>query len=303
MKPTAVTAQLQAVLRRPVLTQARLAPYTTWKLGGPADWLVMPENEAELTALLLKCRELDLPWLVMGNGSNLLISDKGLRAVVIRLGEGFSRMVWQEDRVEAYAGLLLRDLAEAAAARGLSGLEYVHGVPGSVGGGVRMNCGAYGGNLSTHVTAVKAVSFEGRPLELPRQDISFAYRNSSLFQLEAVITSVVLQLPQGREQEIRAMMEDFRQRRQQTQPLEYPSCGSVFKNPPGDHAGWIVERNELRGHRIGGLQVSEKHGNFMVNRWQGTASDARRLIEWVQERVLRLEQIQLQPEVRMLGEF
>ena len=303
MNRSAITASLQELVQARVRPDALLKSYTTWKIGGPADWLVTPANEQELASVLAFCREQGLPWFVMGNGSNLLVGDKGIRGVVIRLGEDFSRMVWQEDRVEAYAGLLLRQLAQAAAERGLSGLECVHGIPGSVGGGIRMNCGAYGGNLSTCVTSVKALTYEGETLELGRDQIDFAYRNSSLFQLDAVITSVCLRLIPGDKQEIKALMDEFQHRRGQAQPLEYPSCGSVFKNPPGDHAGWIVERNDLRGHRIGGVQISEKHGNFIVNRWDGSADDARRLIEWVQEQVLRLEGIRLEPEVRFVGEF
>ena len=298
-----ITDSLQKLVKDRVYTDAPLKPFTTWKIGGPADWLVTPANEEELKAVLDLCYRFELPWMVMGNGSNLLIGDKGVRGVVIRLGEDFSRMIWQDDRVEAFAGLLLRDLAEEAARRGLAGLECVHGIPGSVGGGIRMNCGAYGGNLSTCVTSVKALSYGGELLELPREQIDFAYRNSSLFKLDAVITSVCLKLEAGDKEEILAQMAEFQQRREKAQPLEYPSCGSVFKNPPGDHAGWIVERNELRGTRIGGVQISEKHGNFIVNRWDGSADDARRLIEWTQEKVLALEDIQLEPEVRFIGEF
>ena len=298
-----ISDELQKLVQARVLTDEPLKPYTTWKIGGPADWLVTPADEAELGQVLSLCRRLELPWLVMGNGSNLLVGDKGVRGVVIRLGRDFSRMVWQDDRVEAFAGLLLRDLAEAAASRGLAGLEYVHGIPGSVGGGIRMNCGAYGGNLSTCVTSVKALSYDGELLELPRERIDFAYRNSSLFDLDAVITSVCLKLPSGDKEEIISRMADFQHRRETAQPLEYPSCGSTFKNPEGDHAGWIIERNDLRGHRIGGLQISEKHGNFLVNRWDGSADDARRLIEWTQEKVMELEQIELTPEVRFIGEF
>ena len=298
-----ITDALQKAVRARVHTDAPLKPYTTWKIGGPADWLVTPADAGELRQVLDLCRRLELPWLVMGNGSNLLIGDKGVRGVVIRLGEDFSRMIWQEERVEAFAGLLLRHLAQEAAERGLSGLEYVHGIPGSVGGGIRMNCGAYGGNLSTCVTSVKALSYDGEELELSRDEIDFAYRNSSLFQLDAVITSVCLKLVPGNKEEILATMADFQHRREQAQPLEYPSCGSVFKNPAGDHAGWIVERNGLRGTRIGGVQISEKHGNFIVNRWDGSADDARRLIAWTQEKVLELEDIQLEPEVRFIGEF
>lgn len=303
MNPIAITEALQKLVKAQVKADAPLKPYTTWKIGGPADWLVTPANAEELRRVLALCREAELPWMVMGNGSNLLVGDKGVRGVVIRLGEDFSRMTWQDDRVEAYAGLLLRDLARKAADLGFTGLEYVHGIPGSVGGGIRMNCGAYGGNLSTCVTSVKALTYDGEEVELSRDQIDFAYRNSSLFQLDAVITSVCLRLVPGDKEEIQALMAEFQHRREQAQPLEYPSCGSVFKNPPGDHAGWIVERNELRGTRIGGVQISEKHGNFIVNRWDGSADDARRLIEWTQEKVMELEQIRLEPEVRFVGEF
>lgn len=298
-----IQSALQPLLQQPVLCDEPMRRHTTWKIGGPADLFLTPANEDELANVLAFLHEQALPWMVVGNGSNLLVGDRGIRGVVIKLGEAFSRASWCGQEVEAAAGMLLSALALEAAERSLTGIEFARGIPGSVGGGIRMNAGAYGGTLSDYAYKVKAVDFCGCKIELNRDDIHFAYRNSSLFDLDVVITSVCFRLVLGNRDEIMATMKDFARRRSLAQPLEYPSCGSVFRNPPGDHAGHLIEMAGLRGLSCGDMEVSKKHGNFIVNHGAGTAAQARELIELVQQEVYNFSGVQLEPEVRFVGEF
>ena len=298
-----LAAAIAPLLRVAPLVDVAMCDYTTWRIGGPADILVQPSDEEELSALLTLLAERDVPWLVIGNGSNLLVADSGIRGVVIRMAEHFSSAVWRGDEVEASAGMLLAALALEAAERGLAGLEFARGIPGSVGGGIRMNAGAYDGRLGDFVTFVAAVGFDGQPIRLEREQIHFAYRDSSLFALKAVITRVGMRLQPGEREPILAKMKEYSQRRSLAQPLEFPSCGSVFRNPDGDHAGHLIEMAGLRGTRVGGAEVSQKHGNFIINRGNATAPEVRELIELVQERVYAYAGIRLVPEVKFVGDF
>lgn len=303
MRKQDTAAALQQLLQQPVLTDVPMREYTTWKIGGPADVLAQPDNEAELAQVLRYLHQQQLPWLVIGNGSNLLVGDRGIRGVVIKLGEGLSSAVWRGNEVEAGAGMLLSQLALEAAERSLAGLAFARGIPGSVGGGIRMNAGAYEHTLSESVLYVCGLDYCGDSVRLEREEIRFAYRNSSLFELEAVLTRVGFRLKPGDREQIIADMKDYAQRRGLAQPLEYPSCGSVFRNPPNDHAGHLIEMAGLRGTACGGVAVSSKHGNFIINRGHGTAAEVRELIELVQKSVYDYAGIHLEPEVRFVGEF
>lgn len=298
-----LAAALAPFLRIAPQLDVPLREHTTWRIGGPADVLATPSDEDELAAVLAFVHENHIPWLVIGNGSNLLVADRGVRGVVVKMAEPFSRAVWRGEEVEAMAGMLLAALALEAAERGLQGLEFARGIPGSVGGGVRMNAGAYDGRLGDFVTGVTAVDYRGKRVTLGRDEITFAYRNSSLFDLDAVITRVSLRLQPGERDEIMARMKDYSQRRSLAQPLEFPSCGSVFRNPEGDHAGHLIEMAGLRGVKINGAEVSQKHGNFIINRGNATAADVRELIELVQERVYAYAGVRLTPEVKFVGDF
>lgn len=295
--------ELQAFLQQPVLTQEAMSAHTTWKIGGPADLFLQPSSEQELQQVLAYLYTHEIPWLVIGNGSNLLVGDKGIRGAVIKMGEAFSGSAWRGQDVEVCSGMLLAALALEAAERSLCGIEFARGIPGSVGGAVRMNAGAYGGNIGNFVTAVHGVSYTGEPVHVSGEQITFAYRNSSLFDLDAVVTRVCLHLELGDREEIMALMKDYAQRRSKAQPLEYPSCGSVFRNPPNDHAGRLVEMTGLRGLRNGNAAVSQKHGNFIINLGGATAAEVRELIELVQDRVYQYAGVHLEPEVRFMGEF
>lgn len=295
--------ELQRILRQPVLMQEPMSAHTTWKIGGPADLFLQPASEEELSALLSYLHTKEIPWLVVGNGSNLLVGDQGVRGAVIKMGEAFSGSTWRGQEVEVCSGMLLAALALEAAEHALTGLEYARGIPGSVGGAVRMNAGAYGGNIGNAVTQVRGISYTGEPVLVSGEQITFSYRNSSLFDLDAIITRVNLHLEPGNRDEIMEQMKEYAQRRSLSQPLEYPSCGSVFRNPPNDHAGHLVEMAGLRGLRNGNAAVSQKHGNFIINLGGATAAQVRELIELVQERVYQYAGIRLEPEVRFVGVF
>lgn len=303
MDKASLAAQLAAIVSGPILIDAPMAEQTTWKIGGPADLLVYPGDEAELAALLPYLESRVIPWLVVGNGSNLLVGDRGIRGVVIKLGEAFASCQWRGLTATAGAGMLLGTLALEAAERGAGGLEFARGIPGSVGGAVRMNAGAYGSFLGGFVTQVEAIDYAGNKRVLAGDQIEFAYRDSSLFALPAVITQVTFVLAPGEREAIMAKIKEYQQRRTLSQPLEYPSCGSVFRNPANDYAGRLVELAELQGLRIGAAQVSQKHGNFIVNLGGATAADARELIETVQRQVYEFSGVRLEPEVKMVGEF
>ena len=295
--------ELQRILRQPVLMQEPMSAHTTWKIGGPADLFLQPASEEELSALLSYLHTKEIPWLVVGNGSNLLVGDQGVRGAVIKMGEAFSGSTWRGQEVDVCSGMLLAALALEAAEHALTGLEYARGIPGSVGGAVRMNAGAYGGNIGNAVTQVRGISYTGEPVLVSGEQITFSYRNSSLFDLDAIITRVNLHLEPGNRDEIMEQMKEYAQRRSLSQPLEYPSCGSVFRNPPNDHAGHLVEMAGLRGLRNGNAAVSQKHGNFIINLGGATAAQVRELIELVQERVYQYAGIRLEPEVRFVGVF
>jgi len=296
-------AALAAILSEPVQTNVPMQKHTTWQVGGRADYLVCPANEDELSALLKLLAAENMPWLVIGNGSNLLVGDKGIRGVVMKLSESFSFTVWREQSVTAGAGKMLPELALEAAERGLSGLEFAAGIPGSLGGAVRMNAGAYGSTIGEFITKVTIMDYSGQVRTMDVAEITFAYRNSSLFDLEAVVCSVSLSLPTGSRERSMEEIQRLLHLRSLNQPLEFPSCGSVFRNPPNDHAGRLIELANLRGLQIGGAAVSKKHGNFIINLGGARAKDIKDLIEEVQQRVYDYSGIRLVPEVKMVGEF
>ena len=303
MNKAALAADLQALLKEPVIIDAPMSKHTTWRIGGPADIMVFPTCTEELSTILPLLKGQGINWLVIGNGSNLLVADKGIPGVVIKMGENFASSQWRGLEVKASSGMLLATLALEAAERGAAGIEFARGIPGSVGGAVRMNAGAYGSNIGNYVTKVEVVDYDGHTLSLSGPELNFSYRDSSLFGLDAVVTYVHLQLVAGNREDIMAKMKEYQQKRFLSQPLEYPSCGSVFRNPANDHAGRLVEMAGLRGLKIGNAQVSPKHGNFIINLGSATAQNVRELIAEVQQRVYEYSGIHLEPEVKMVGEF
>jgi UDP-N-acetylmuramate dehydrogenase len=285
-----------------ILFDEPMRHHTSFRIGGPADVLVMPGSVADLRGAIRLARRHGVPLTLTGNGSNLLVRDGGLRGIVIKLGECFDRIEVDEDRMWAQSGALLKDVSLAAAAHSLTGLEFAIGIPGTLGGAVIMNAGAYGGEMKDVVTQVTALDNEGDLHEMGPEELQFAYRRSALQPLGWTVAEVRMQLQPGDRAAIEAKMADLTFQRESKQPLSFPSAGSVFKRPPGKYVGPMVEELGLKGYRIGDAQVSEKHAGFIINRGSATARDVLALIQHVRERVQAAYDVWLETEVRVIGE-
>ena len=288
----------------PQLTVRRnemMAGYTTLHLGGEADLLVEPSSPGQIRTLLLQANEYEVPVTLIGHGSNLLVRDGGIRGLVIRIGREMNQISVKGDTLRAEAGAMLSTLAMAAAENELGGLTFASGIPGTAGGGVLMNAGAYGGEMSQVVTRVEGFTMTGEEFQYSRPELAFGHRTSRLQSEDVVVTHVTCQLPAGRRSELLAEMVELNRRRAEKQPLTLPSAGSTFKRPVGGYASALIDECGLKGVTIGGAQVSEKHAGFLVNRG-GTAADFLALMAHVQKVVLEEKGIQLEPEVRIVGE-
>lgn len=276
--------------------------HTTFKIGGPADCLVFPSSIEEITAVCALIHSYDLPFTILGNGSNVLVLDGGIRGVVVKFDNNLAYCRRDGNHVIAGAGSLLKDVSNYAAKCGLTGMEFAVGIPGSIGGAVFMNAGAYDGEISNIVEAVTAVSMSGKVIRYSAEKLNFSYRNSIFQENQQVICEVELALTEGVQHEIKGRMGDLTMRRESKQPLEMPSAGSTFKRPEGYFAGTLIEETGLKGFRVGGAQVSEKHAGFVVNAGKATADDVLNLIKEVQRMVYEKHGVKLHPEVRMIGE-
>ncbi len=263
-----------------------LSKHTTFKIGGVADTYVKVTSLSKLSTILKECRESDIDYMIIGNGSNILASDDGYRGVVIRLDGDFRKIALvDDDTVYCGAGATLAALCKFALNNGLSGLEFAWGIPGSVGGAVFMNAGAYGGEMKDVVYSVNHLTKNGEPGRTEKDALQFGYRTSVYRQSNAIITGATLKLRKDNPEDIRARMDDYLGRRSSKQPLEYPSAGSVFKRPAGAYAGALIEQCGLKGHSHGGAQVSEKHAGFIINKANANANDVKSLIREVQTKV------------------
>ena len=279
-----------------------LAQVTSFRIGGPADLFVEPGTPDQLADVIEYCQEKQVPWFFLGRGSNLLVRDKGIRGVVIRLGKQFSYVEVEGRRLKAGAATPLSIVAEAAVRHSLAGLEFASGIPGSMGGAVFMNAGAYGGEMQQVVQEVE-VYLPGRGRRsLGRESLCFGYRHSVLQEEQMIALAVSLELAPGEAEAIRAKMADFNRRRKSKQPLNLPSAGSVFKRPDGYYAGTLIQEAGLKGARVGDAQVSEKHAGFIVNLGRATADDVLRLIALVRKEVMKKFGVNLEPELRTVGE-
>lgn len=300
-------ATAEAILRAAcgdrVRTRFPLASLTSFRLGGPAALYLEPESEDDLAAAGRAVRETGVPALVLGKGSNVLVSDAGFAGLVLRLGRAYRYAARDGVRLSAGAAMPLPALAGVALAHGLAGLEFGVAIPASLGGAVRMNAGAHGGSMSQVLEAIEIFSLrEGRAQVLPASEAGFAYRSSTLPE-RAVVTGATLRLEPGNGEEIRAKMDEVRAWRRRTQPIAEPNCGSVFKNPPGDHAARLVEAAGGKGLAVGGASVSTKHANFIIAAEGARAADVVRLIRDVQQLVEERFGVHLEPEVHLVGEF
>lgn len=285
-----------------LLLEEPMAKHTSFRIGGPADVLAQPGNEAELAELLKRAAHHAVPVTLVGNGSNLLVRDKGIRGLVIKLSNLFSSITVAGNVLTFGSGISLAMASKKAASLSLSGLEFAVGIPGTIGGAVYMNAGAYDGEMAKVVTSVQVMDRQGQSSQLKADELDFSYRHTALQNSGLIVTSVTVSLQPGEAESIKAKMDDFSQRRIAKQPLELPSAGSMFKRPVGYFAGTLIEQTGLKGYTVGGAQVSTKHAGFVVNVGGATAKDVLQLISDVQAKVLAAQGVQLEPEVLVLGE-
>lgn len=285
-----------------VLTDEPMSRHTTFRTGGAAQYYVQP-TAGQLPQVLACCRRMGVPCLVIGNGSNLLCGDLGVEGVVAEIGKPMSAVTIEGDRITAQAGALLSGIAAKAAGAGLTGFEFASGIPGSLGGAVVMNAGAYGGEMKDVLLSADVLTPQGDVITLPAAELSLAYRHSCVPERGYIVLGAVLQLTKGDKEAILAKMEELRVQRTSKQPLEYPSAGSTFKRPEGYFAGKLIQDAGLRGYSCGGAQVSEKHCGFVINRDHATSADVCILIEEIQKQVAKQFGVQLETEIRFVGKF
>lgn len=285
-----------------IFMEEPMKKHTTFRVGGPADVLVQPDETA-LAAVLALCRQYHVSYSFIGNGSNLLVGDKGIRGVVIEMTEPMGNIEVQGTRITAQAGAMLSKIANTAASNGLGGMEFAAGIPGSVGGAVVMNAGAYGGEMKDIIERVYVLDENSAQLELDRDALDLGYRHSCIPEKKYIVTKVVLELVPRDEAEIRSKMKELNEKRAEKQPLQYPSAGSTFKRPEGYFAGKLIMDAGLRGYQVGGAQVSEKHCGFVINKGDATAADICQLMRDVSDKVQAQFGVVLEPEVKMIGEF
>lgn len=288
--------------QRPLLLAEPMTKHTSFHIGGPAELMAQPQSEAELQSLLLKAAEAAVPVTLVGNGSNLLVRDKGIRGLVIKLGSMLRDIKVSGNVLTFGSGVSLAQASRKAAELGLSGMEFAVGIPGSIGGAVYMNAGAYDGEMAKVVKSVRVMDAAGEVSELSADELDFGYRHSALQGSGKIVTSVTVELAAGDKQAIAEKMADFSNRRITKQPLELPSAGSMFKRPPGYFAGTLIDQTGLKGYTVGGAQVSTKHAGFVVNIGGATAADVLQLISDVQAKVFAAHGVHLEPEVLVLGE-
>lgn len=275
--------------------------HTSFLIGGPVDVMVFPENGEQVKRVLELARNYDISPMVMGAGSNMLAPDQGLETVMIETRSNLTGIHSLEgNRIEAMAGATLAKVAVFAMEQGLTGLEFAHGIPGTLGGGIYMNAGAYGGEMAQVLESVTVLRRDGSQETIPAQQLGLSYRHSRFMEEDSIILSAILRLQPGNKEEIRSRMAELMQKRKTSQPLEFPSAGSTFKRPKTGYAAALIDEAGLRGLTVGGAQVSEKHAGFVINRGGATCQDVLRLMEEIKTRVLQHSGVELEPEVRVL---
>ncbi len=296
--------KLQKILgKTKVLRQEPMALHTTFRIGGPADYFVMPETTEELANVLNLCKEENVPYFILGNGSNLLVGDKGFQGVVVQLYKNFDGITIDGTTVTARAGAMLIRVAREAGKAGLTGLEFASGIPGTIGGAMVMNAGAYGGEMKDVVSSVTVLTKEGEVKTLTGDEMDFRYRGSVVEDEGHIVLETVMELKNGNIEEIQSRMEELSVQRRTKQPIEFPSAGSTFKRPEGYFAGKLIMDAGLRGYTVGGAQVSEKHCGFVINAGGATAADVMQLMKDVSDKVKEKFGVVLEPEVKRIGWF
>ena len=286
-----------------VFTGEAMSRHTTFKIGGPADYFLMPDKDTDVGRIVKICKESAIPYFILGNGSNLLVGDGGYRGAVIQIYKNMSAVTVEGTEITVQAGALLSSVAAAAKNAALTGFEFAGGIPGTMGGAVVMNAGAYGGEMKDVLTEVTVMDEEGEIVTLPADKLELGYRTSIIKTAGYIVLEAKLQLKEGNPEVIRETMKDLTIRRTTKQPLEYPSAGSTFKSPEGYFAGKLIMDSGLAGYQVGGAQVSEKHCGFVINAGGATARDVRTLMDNVRDIVYKKYGVTLEPEVKFLGDF
>ena len=286
-----------------VFTGEAMSRHTTFKIGGPADYFLMPDKGTDVGRIVKICKESAIPYFILGNGSNLLVGDGGYRGAVIQIYKNMSAVTVEGTEITVQAGALLSSVAAAAKNAALTGFEFAGGIPGTMDGAVVMNAGAYGGEMKDVLTEVTVMDEEGEIITLPADKLELGYRTSIIKTAGYIVLEAKLQLKKGNPEVIRETMKDLTIRRTTKQPLEYPSAGSTFKRPEGYFAGKLIMDSGLAGYQVGGAQVSEKHCGFVINAGGATARDVRTLMDNVRDIVYKKYGVTLEPEVKFLGDF
>ena len=286
-----------------VLLDEPMKQHTTFRVGGNADYFVMPQSPEEVKNIVALCKEADMPYYILGNGSNLLVGDKGYRGVIIQIYKEMNHIRIDGDKVIAQAGALLSRVGTATLEAELTGFEFAAGIPGTVGGAVVMNAGAYGGEMKDIIASATVLTQDGDIITINKEDLELGYRTSVIAKKGYVVLEAEYQLQKGDKEAIRARMDELKVQRVTKQPLEYPSAGSTFKRPEGYFAGKLIQDAGLRGFQVGGAEVSEKHCGFVINKDQATAADIQELMRQVSDKVMQEFGVKLEPEVKTLGEF
>lgn len=293
---------LEVIPQDHVLLNEPMKKHTSFRIGGPADIMVFPSELNHIRWSLSMSKKHQIPIFVMGNGTNLLVRDKGIRGIVLKIAEKYSQIWVEGQNIRAQAGVLLSKLSNAALQAGLTGLEFASGIPGSLGGAIAMNAGAYGGEMKDVVQSVTAMDDKGNEYYLQSEDIRFGYRRSIIQDRKWIVLEVSMYLDKGDYEKSKAFIADLSQRRREKQPLSFPSAGSVFKRPVGYYTGKLIEDAGLKGMRCGDAQVSKLHANFIINLGNATSDDVLSLIDMVKQKVKEQFGVEMIPEIRVVGE-
>ena len=303
MNPNIYNQMIEIIDKTRVLKDEPMKKHTTFRVGGNADYFVMPSTIEEVQGVVVLCKKENLPYYILGNGSNLLVGDKGYRGVIIQIYKEMNNITVDGELIRAQAGALLSKVGSVALEAGLAGFEFAAGIPGAVGGAVVMNAGAYGGEMKDILASATVLTENGEVLKLKNEELELGYRTSIISKNNYIVLEAEYQLQTGDKAEIRAKMDELKKQRVTKQPLEYPSAGSTFKRPEGYFAGKLIQDAGLRGFQVGGAQVSEKHCGFVINKGDATAADIVELMKQVSDKVYQEFGVTLEPEVKRLGEF
>ena len=291
------------VRKEQILEEEPMKKHTTFRIGGPAEYLILPQTTEEIADVIKLCRQEEIPWYIVGNGSNLLVADEGVRGVVIQLLRNFNQIQVEGCHIRMQAGAQNAAVAKRALDASLTGFEFAAGIPGTIGGAVVMNAGAYGGEMKDILKEVTVLDPNGMIRTIPAEELELGYRTSIIARKGYVVLEAVIVLKTGDPKEIKAAMDELKEKRVTKQPLEYPSAGSTFKRPEGYFAGKLIMDAGLRGFSVGGAQISEKHCGFVINKDNATAKDVTELMDETKKIVMEKFGVALEPEVKRLGQF